>query len=463
MRLPIRVRLTAWYAVLVALIIGALGAFVVLQLRSDLTATIDRDVRSAAAQLGAGYAMEGTEEFLDLSESVLPGSGAAAQVLDRDGRILLRFGEPIADGEIAPEPVRRAAVAGRSRLITVARDGNRYKAMVVPTVRQGRPQVVVVAETLRDVDRSVGRLVVLLLIAGPAVLALTALSGWWLSRKALRPVERMASQAGEISIDPLHDRLAVPAPADEIRHLGLTLNAMLERLEHGVQEKRRLIADASHELRTPLAVMRSELDVSLREEDLPEDARAALESTREEVDAMSRTVDNLLTLAQVDEGRLELLTTPVGIDEAIEAAVRPLRPLAEAKGVRLEVETVRCDALADPQRLHLALTNLIENAIKYATPGGVVQVAGWCEADELGVTVRDDGPGIPVAARAHVFDRFYRVDDARGRGGAGGSGLGLSICREIAGAHGGRVWVDSQEGVGSAFSLGLPRAPGSRR
>jgi len=170
---------------------------------------------------------------------------------------------------------------------------------------------------------------------------------------------------------------------------------------------------------------------------------------------MSRTVDNLLTLAQVDEGRLELLTTRASLREVIDAAVRPLRPLAEARGVELVVEATDVEAQADPQRLHQAVTNLVDNALKFTPSGGTVRVHDWRTGDEVGITVTDDGPGIPPEARAHLFDRFYRVDGARGRA-VGGSGLGLAICREIALAHGGHVWVESEEGQGSAFSLALP-------
>jgi two-component system, OmpR family, sensor kinase len=460
-RLPIRARLTAWYAALLAVIILALGVFLVLQLRSDLLAAVDRDVRSAAERIGAGYGREGTEEFLEVSEQVLPSGGSAAQVQDADGRVLLVHGDAVADRRMSPPSATADAMHGTPRMLTVSLGPERqdYRALVSPVRRLGERQVLVTAESLEKVQESVERVIVLLLLAGPAALAATALGGWWLARKALLPVERITSEAEQIGIDRLHERVAVPDGRDEIEHLATTLNAMLDRLEEGIDEQHRLVADASHELRTPLAVMRAELDVSLRGDELSPGAREVLESALEEVGRMSRTVDNLLMLAQVDEGKLRLLTRRVGLRGALEAAVRPLEPLASAKNVRLEVGGEPCDARADPQLLHQALTNLIENAIKYTPPGGQVRATAWRGGGEVGVTVADDGPGVPAEARAHVFDRFYRVDRARGRDG-GGSGLGLAICREIAHAHSGRVWVESEAGSGSAFSLALPPASG---
>ena len=460
MSFPIRTRLTAWYAAVLAVVVVTLGAYLVVRLRSDLQAAVDRDVRQGAATVAGAYAAQGTNEFLEVAETALPSGGSAAQVLDADGRVLLTYGDVVSARQMVPAAVRAGAVAGRTELLTV-RLGNseqRFRAMAVPVRRLGRREVVVAAETLANVERSVDRVIVLLLFAGPAALAATALGGWWLARKALLPVERMISQAEDIGIDHLAERIAVPRAQDEIGHLAVTLNAMLDRLERGVDEKHRLIADASHELRTPLAVMGAELDVTLRGGELTHDARAVLQSVREEVGRMGRTVDNILTLAEVDEGRLGLLPQRVGIRDAIDAAVRPLQPLADAKRLQLDVGGTGCQAQADPHRLHQAISNFVENAIKYTHPDGHVRVTAWCSAEEVGVTVADDGPGIPPEACAHIFDRFYRVDGSRGRDN-GGSGLGLAICREIAGAHGGRVSVDSEEGAGSTFTLALPRDP----
>src|SRR3954470_18079539 len=155
--------------------------------------------------------------------------------------------------------------------------------------------------------------------------------------------------------------------------------------------------------------MRAEIDVSVRRGDLDGPAREVLESAREEIDRMSRTVDNLLTLAQVDEGRLGLLRSRMDLAAAAEAAARPLRPLADHKEVTIAVDGRSTQVEADPQHVHLALTNLIENAIKFTPSGGEVRVTAWSARDEAGVTVADDGPGIPAASLDHVFDRFYRV------------------------------------------------------
>jgi heavy metal sensor kinase len=457
MKRSIRVRLTVWYAGVLAAILAVLGVFVVLRLGADLRAAIDRELLQNAVHIADGYADTGAEDFRDVSRKVLSRDGGVAQVLGPDGRVLHTYGFVVSRRQFVSPAAHADALAGAQRLLTVriGPDRQRFRVVTTPVQRLGRRRVVVVAESLDRVEASVRRLAVLLLLACPVALAATTVGGWWLARKSLLAVARMTTQAEEIGIDRLDERIAVPSAVDEIGQLALTLNAMLDRLQAGVHEKHRLIADASHELRAPLAVMRTELDISLRGDDLSPDARSVLGNARDEVDRMSRTVDDLLALAEVDEGRLDLLMTQVELYEAVAAAARPFAALAANKGVRLEVGGERCDAQADPQRLRQVLSNYIENAIKYSQPGGKVSVTCWRSAEEVGVTVQDEGPGIPAAAVERVFDRFYRVDDGRGRN-VRGTGLGLAICREIATAHGGRVWVESEEGKGSAFSLALP-------
>jgi two-component system OmpR family sensor kinase len=466
-RLPIRVRLTAWYALLLAAVLVALGAFLVLRLRSDLRSTIDREVRTSSATIVANYSHEGIDGFSEISAAALPRSGSATQVLDPRGRVLVDYGGAVATHSMVPTAARIAALAGRPQLFEVqlGRTTRPFRVMATAAQQSGRRQLVVVAESLQEVNEAVKKVLVLLLIAVPAALAIAGLVGWWLLRRALLPVQRMTRKADQIGIDRLGERLTTPNPTDEIGLLAATLNAMLDRLEAGVETKRRLIADSSHELRTPLAVMRAELDVSLRRDDLTPAERAVLESVREEADRLRRSVDNLLTLAQSDEGRLELLFTDVDLREAIEAAVRPLRGLAAANRLQMSIAGDPCLTTGDPERLRLALTNLIENAIKFTPPGGEITASCWRRGGKVGVTVTDTGTGIPAHAQAQVFDRFYQahgfgVDAAA----SPGSGLGLAICREIATAHGGTISVRSAEGRGSAFTLSLPdRDTGSGR
>jgi heavy metal sensor kinase len=332
----------------------------------------------------------------------------------------------------------------------------RFRVLAVPYQHNGATNVLVVARSLVDVDESVRRLRLLLALAVPVAVAGAGAGGWLLARKALLPVDRMTRKAEVISADRLQERVAVPRSRDELGRLAETLNDMLNRIERGVQEQQRLVADASHELRTPLAVMRSEIDVCLRARDLPEEeAREVLSSVGEEVERMSRILDNLLTLARIDEGHLDLLCAPERLDEMVSEVLAKLRPIAQAKGLSLEVEGEPAEILADGPRFELVITNLVDNAIKYTGPGGTVRVAVWRDTHEAGITVRDTGPGIGADALPHLFDRFYRADAARSRS-AGGSGLGLAIAKEIVTAHGGRLWASSELGQGSSFSLAMP-------
>jgi two-component system, OmpR family, sensor histidine kinase BaeS len=237
------------------------------------------------------------------------------------------------------------------------------------------------------------------------------------------------------------------------------LNARLVGLERRIDAERRHAADAVHALRAPLTAMRAELDVTLRDEGLPPGAREVLASLREEVDAMSRSADDLLTLAAIDEDVMRLRPVQVDLLDASQAAAGPFRAVASAKRLTMHLGGESGYAFADAERLHQALGTLIDNAVRFTPPGGDVRVTAWCAAERVGVTVTDSGPGISAAARAHLFERFYRVPPT-GSSPPRGSGLGLAICREIATAHGGSVSVESEPGRGSTFTLALPRSPG---
>jgi heavy metal sensor kinase len=450
MSAPIRVRMTAWYVAVLAVVLVAVGAFVIVRLKSDLIDATDRSLRPAVQQIAAGYRVEGVPEFRDTSNTVLSGERPASQVLDPAGRVIASFGDPVS----------RRPMRGNGT--TVKLDGTDFRVWSQPVVtRGGQRRTVVAASSLEPVNRSVDRVLTLLLIALPVALLLAAAAGWWLARRALAPIERMTSKAEGIGPDALGERVDVPATADEVAHLATTLNTMLDRIQAGVEDQLRLVADTSHELRTPLTAMRAELDVSLRHDDLTPAARTVLESTREEVDRISATVDDLLVLARADEVGLVAVHEHVDLHELAAAATAPFETLARARGVELRLEGQPAPALGDPDSLRHALRNLVDNAVKFTPGGGAVVVRSTRANGSAQVSVIDEGPGIPTDLQDRVFDRFFRIDEART---GGGSGLGLAIVDEVARAHGGHVGVAPHMPCGSVFTFSVPSdhgAPGT--
>jgi heavy metal sensor kinase len=455
---PIRVRLTAWYLLLLAAILIVVGAFVIIRLRADLIGATDRSLRPALEQIAGGYGIEGFPEFHDKSATVLSGERAAAQVLSPAGNVVYSFGDPVSRTPMLDRQTLARVVAGHRPVGSRSLGhGSRFRVTARSVVRSGQTQVIVAGVSLAPVDRSAHRVLMLLLLALPAALLGTAAGGWWLARRAMQPIDRMVTTVEAIGPTELHERLAVPASGDEVAHLATTLNTMLDRIQAGVAEQQRLVADTSHELRTPLAVMRTDIDVSLRTDNLSPAAREVLESNREEVDRMIATVENLLLLARTDEQGLRLAREFVDLGALATQAVQQLGPLAQRRGVKLSADGLPAAVYGDRAYLVHVLRNLIENAINFTPAGGRVTVRASRTPEEACVTVEDEGPGIPEELRERVFDRFFRVDQSRTRT-SGGSGLGLAIAKELVLAHGGRIAVAARHPLGSAFTVALPAA-----
>lgn len=463
MSLPIRFRLTIWYIALLAGILVAWSTFLMLRLSSDLYIGIDQALASRAAQISLGFSGQGEGEFQDISDSSLSGlprGESAAQLLSSNGTVLESSGDAVAKHPMISNAALTSVLQGHRVFKTALLEKNeRFRILAIRLTGQpgnrSDPRVIVVATSTEDTDNSIHRLLILLFISGPAALAAAGVGGWLLARKALLPVSRITSKAAEIGVSRLNERIEVPTTTDELSKLAVTLNNMLDRLESGVEEKRRFVADASHELRTPLAIMRSEIDVSLDSAELSDEAVETLKSAREEVDRMTRIVENLLTLARIDEGKLQLLRKPVDIKELALTVAQNMRFLADTKDIQIKIEGDHVLADADPEYLGQVMVNLVENAIKYSRPGGLITIRARQSSDDAVLTVDDTGPGIPPDLLSRVFDRFFRVDTARSRS-EGGSGLGLSISQEIIKAHGGRIWATSELGKGSSFSIAVP-------
>jgi two-component system OmpR family sensor kinase len=459
-RVPIRARLTLWYALLLTLILVAVGAFLLVRLRADLVGGVDDSLDTRAAQISLGLENGCEGEFKDVSDASLrglPQGESGAQLLGPDGSVMESTGDTITSHPLLTLPELHQVLGGERQRMTVVPgpEAESFRTLAVALPTNGCPGALVVATSLDEVNHSVERLLVLMAVGIPVAVAAAAAGGWWLAGVALRPVSRMTAEASAIGPDRLDERIDVPRTSDEIQRLASTLNSMLDRVRTGVEEKRRFVADASHELRTPLAIMRSELDVSLRNPNLAPSAREVLTSSVEEVDRMSGVVENLLTLARLDESGLQLVREPTDLLDVAHSVAGSMQSLSTSAHVELDVAGDPVDVPVDRERIEQVLTNLLGNAIRFSGSGGAVRVTTWRNGSEAGLSVRDTGPGIPSSMRTRIFERFVRADAARGSE-RGGAGLGLAISREIVEAHGGRIWIEPNTDRGSTFTFALP-------
>jgi two-component system, OmpR family, heavy metal sensor histidine kinase CusS len=455
--LSIRWRLTLWYgAVLSAVLVGFSGAVYLMMQHHLLTLTdvaLREEIDEISAEVGRAGEISGLPELLRLR---FPGyEGYELQVGVLGGKSLFRSAGVTSRG--LPSPAGRPISAGGPSYESVTLDGLgpvRLASHVAPG--PSGPLLVQAAVTLAPNVHALQELVAVLLTIGPLAVACTLGGGYWLARKALAPVDRMAATAAEITATRLDHRLAEPAADDELSHLARTFNAMIARLQRSFEEVRRFTADAAHELRTPLAAMRTEAEVALRSPRSPERDARVLENLLEEIERLTRLVSHLLFLCREDTGVGRGDFQPVRLDEVVRDVGEHMQVAARAKGVELTVDLpVSGHVGGDVDRLRQLFFNLLDNAIKYTMPGGKVTVRGGPANGQTHVMVADTGIGIPAEHLPHVFDRFYRVDPAQSPE-TEGYGLGLAICRSIAEAHGGRVEINSTLGTGTSVTLTLP-------
>jgi len=321
------------------------------------------------------------------------------------------------------------------------------------------PSTIEVPSALEQVQETAIREVRTISLIGVGAFAvLGALGAYWMAKQALRPVQHLSRLVREIRTETLDQRLALDGPPDEVQELADAFDQMLERLERSFKQQSRFVADAAHELRTPLASLRTNLEVVLS------DPHAALADYRETASALEqalgrleRLVEDLLLLAR---GEKDIRVEPVYLEVLISDVIQELRTLAQSHQVSLRYDIIDEVMLqADAPLLARAVSNLIENGIRYNHPGGSVTVTVHREANGVAVSVEDTGVGIPPEEKSHIFERFYRVDRSRARN-QGGAGLGLSITAHIVQLHGGHIGVESTPGVGSTFTLWLPCSKG---
>ena len=365
--------------------------------------------------------------------------------------------------QVSPETLKNAA-AGYATFETVPGTGPYpIRVLTFPLKAGGRTtSVLQIGMSLESLMLARRNFFYALATMVPLAVVLASGGGWLLARRARRPVDLMTETARRIGAERLGQRLAGADVEDELGRLARTLNEMLARLEAAFSEMRRFSADASHELRTPLTVLKGEIEVALRSERDSAEYQRVLVSALDEVERMTRLVEDLLLLCRADAGALRFERERVELDRLVEEGCKQGEFLGRGRGVQVSLRSLEPLVVeGDGQKLQQVLLNLVDNAVKYTPAGGHVGVglrqssAAPDRRPGAEIFVQGDGIGIQPDAIPHLFDRFYRADPARSRDGSG-AGLGLCIAKTIAEAHGGTITVTSALGAGSTFTVHLP-------
>jgi heavy metal sensor kinase len=450
-RWSIRARLTLWYSLvlLAGLVLFSAGIWLLVShsLRASLQDTLNEHAKGVLTVLRSVNPNKPRRLREELTEYAFAAPGGnLMEVRDAHGQQI-----------IASKTVSMDAENSASAFGVQVRPSGQYRTFSSTVSVNGESYRVLVATPMDAIEATLKRVRMLLLWSTPLVLVLAWLGGYWISRRALAPVDEITREARVIGIQNLSQRLAVPASGDEIQRLSETWNGMLARLEGAVKRLSQFTADASHELRTPIALIRTTAELTLRRERSPETYREALRQVVLESERTARLVEDLLLLARADAGLPSLPLERLELTPLVRDVCQQGQVLAEARQLEISTESpdepVYVDA-NDPA-LRRMLLLLLDNAVKYTPSGGRITLSVDRGPAGATVAVRDTGIGIPETALPHVFERFYRVDESRNRD-AGGTGLGLSIAKWIAERHHASLEAESVLGKGSVFRIRFP-------
>lgn len=451
--MSLRARLTLLYATLLGGILLVFGALVYLAVSVVLFEQVDNTLRSTAGQLILNSRLDIVGKFEQVNlPSLQLSTNVYVQLWSRTGELIgatsniLELRQPL-------DPPDLAATSPIFRNTYI--EGNHIRVLTVPLQASGRPiGVLQTAANLNLVDTTRNSLLYALILLALVSMILAGFASWLSLGKALEPLETATETAEQITrADDLSRRIPYNGPPDdEIGTLTSAFNRSLEQLETLFTSQQRFLADVSHELRTPLTVIKGNVDL-IRKFGADEES---LDSIRDEADRLTRMVGDLLLLAQAESGKIPLSMNPVEVDSLVLEVFQEMRVLSQGKVTLKLTEIDQVQVHGDRDRLKQVFLNLISNAIHYTPQGGEVIVSMGKVDEEVYVTVRDTGPGIPAEDLPHIFERFYRGEKSRTRSKASGFGLGLSIAYWIVEHHGGKITVESEPGHGTTFRVNLP-------
>ncbi|HEY3439642.1 MAG TPA: ATP-binding protein [Paludibaculum sp.] len=462
----IRVRLTAWYLVMLALGLSVFGVGSWFAMRASAFHAIDDELEDRIRgvekfmqiQIASLSPVEIRDEFRE--HSVLGPGGDLFQVCNEKGEWLYRSAV-LENSQVSIRGPGQLGFASVFDDLTVQNTPVRFATKRV--VVNGQPYAIQVAAPLHEFYEALERFRLILWLSVPLLLIGATVGGYWISRRALHPVDQITAAAESISIRNLTGLLDVPDTGDELQRLSETLNRMLARLNSSVQRMSQFTADASHELRAPVALIRTTAELAVTRGRSNAEYQEDMAQILAEAERTSRLIESLLLLARADAGEDGLQRELTDLAVCLREAMDQGRKLAAEKGIEV---TANLDqgpvvVMGDGESLRRLFLTLIDNSVKYNKEGGFVRIALSTSSGRAVCSISDSGIGIAKEDLGHIFDRFWRADKVRSRG-MGGAGLGLSIARWIADQHGGTIEVTSQAGQGSTFTLHLPlaRPPG---
>ncbi len=461
-RLSIGVRLTLWYLAIFAVAQIAFGAGMWIILRHNLYDLVDDSLDAQMDDLKNFLASQKQDATLPkIREEVdetytLEHPGDYLVVYSENGELIYR--SPFLDAHqsaiIPPDQIKRPIM--RSRRI----EGHALRFALRKLEVNGHTFTVEMGAPAEDVVETLTEFRSYLLMFAPLLLLAAAGGGYWLSRRALSPVDALVRTAREVSGSNLSSRLQRLETGDELQRLSDTLNEMLDRIESAFLRITEFTADASHELRTPVSLIRTEAELALRRSRGEAEYKESLRHILLEAERTTGLLEQLLSLARTDSGRETLNFTPVDLRQTLRSVVDGWQQVATVRSLEFSgtLDASEVFVNGDQTMLRRLADILLDNAFKYTPSPGTVQLSFEVKGESAEITVRDSGIGIAEEDRLKIFERFYRVDKARSRA-QGGAGLGLAIAQWIVTQHGGSIAVESSPGKGAAFRVDLPVIP----